>query len=206
MKDSLIQGIFPDPIYLSSINRAFYKPEINFTNKCKNNLYKNEGNYTSKVTYILNNAAYKKLKKDIEKHINIYVEKIICPQNNIKVYITQSWLNYTKEKEYHHTHVHPNSFISGVLYFDADINLDSIQFHKSQKYSMIKPVVKEFNFFNSDSWKFNVESGDIIMFPSYMTHNVDNKKGNNIRTSLAFNTFVKGILGGNKSLTELKLK
>jgi hypothetical protein len=34
---------------------------------------------------------------------------------------------------------------------------------------------------------------------------VENKKGTNTRTSLAFNVFAKGIFGEDKNLTELKL-
>ena len=68
IKDTIIQGIFPIPVYISSINRLFSKTEIKFTEKCKDSLYRNEGNYTSNETYILNKAPFKKLKKDIEKH------------------------------------------------------------------------------------------------------------------------------------------
>jgi len=43
------------------------------------------------------------------------------------------------------------------------------------------------------------------MFPSPTTHQVDVKKGKNTRISLAFNTFYKGTIGSNSSLTELIL-
>ena len=43
------------------------------------------------------------------------------------------------------------------------------------------------------------------MFPSSLVHQVDLKKGNNTRISLAFNTFYKGKLGINSELTELIL-
>jgi hypothetical protein len=43
------------------------------------------------------------------------------------------------------------------------------------------------------------------MFPSSTTHQVETKQGNNTRVSLAFNTFYKGNLGENASLTELIL-
>jgi hypothetical protein len=43
------------------------------------------------------------------------------------------------------------------------------------------------------------------MFPSSTTHQVDTKKGNNTRVSLAFNTFYKGAVGSDTSLTELIL-
>jgi len=34
---------------------------------------------------------------------------------------------------------------------------------------------------------------------------VETKKGTNTRISLSFNTFIKGVLGNNKRLTELTL-
>ena len=43
------------------------------------------------------------------------------------------------------------------------------------------------------------------MFPSSTTHKVEVKKGSNTRISLSFNTFYKGTIGSNKSLTELIL-
>jgi hypothetical protein len=52
-------------------------------------------------------------------------------------YITQSWANYTKKNQYHHTHEHPNSFISGVLYINANEAHDKITMHK-KSYQQIK--------------------------------------------------------------------
>ena len=63
----------------------------------------------------------------------------------------------------------------------------------------------EFHLFNSESWNFKVKTGDIILFPSTLGHKVESKVGDNIRTSLSFNTFVKGTIGVDKNLTELKL-
>jgi hypothetical protein len=38
------------------------------------------------------------------------------------------------------------------------------------------------------------------MFPSSLTHMVENKEGTNTRISLAFNVFIKGAIGSNKEL------
>ena len=74
-------------------------------------------------------------------------------------------------------------------------------------YIPISPDIdkKRWNHFNSRSWWFSVDTGTLVMFPSSTTHQVDVKEGNNTRISLAFNTFIKGTLGDNFSLTELKL-
>ena len=46
----------------------------------------------------------------------------------------------------------------------------------------------------------------MFLFPSKTVHSVDLKPENNVRTSLAFNVFVKGTFGYTDNLTELILK
>jgi len=200
--DINIFPIFPTPIYVAKLNRVFTKKELIFVEKEINLTLKNKGNIYSKNTYILEKPAFKILKEEITFLINDYFKKIICNKNNIKPYITQSWLNYTKDNEYHHTHFHPNSYISGVLYFNAIKEIDCIRFHRKE-YETIKPVVSNFNEYNAEHFTFHVEAGNIILFPSSLEHSVPIKKNSNIRTSLAFNTFVTGTLGCSTSLTEL---
>ena len=48
-----------------------------------------------------------------------------------------------------------------------------------------------------------MKTGDVILFPSSLTHMVETKQGDNTRISLAFNVFIKGTVGNNKNLTEL---
>ena len=62
-----------------------------------------------------------------------------------------------------------------------------------------------YNIWNSETWWFALETGQLVMFPSSTTHQVETKQGDNTRISLAFNTFYKGTLGSNKDLTELIL-
>ena len=135
-------------------------------------------------------------------HINNYFEKIIDTSDNITPYITQSWFNYTEENEFHHQHSHYNSVISGVFYFDAIKEEDSIVFHKNNN-DQISLTPKNYNLYNSTIWGFDVEKGDLILFPSTLEHSVKKKKGKNLRISLAFNVFIKGIIGKKEDLNEL---
>ena len=202
-----INSIFPTPIYVTKMERGFTKQELNFVNEQKRHCNKNKGNINTKDSYILNRKEFKNLKKFLDKCIKDYLNKIICPSKNIELYITQSWLNYTEENQYHHQHAHPNSVVSGVLYFDSDVENDKIIFSHPVPYTQIKPDIDKtkFNLWNSETWFFPVKTGDLFMFPSSTSHQVDTKKGNNTRISLAFNTFYKGNLGLELSLTELKL-
>jgi uncharacterized protein (TIGR02466 family) len=200
-----IHGIFPTPVYISKINRELTNEELLFIDKTKLDCNKNEGNITSNDNYILNNKKFKNLKEELDLRVQDYFNKIICPSNNITPYITQSWLNYTETNQYHHKHEHPNSLISGVFYINSDKEFDKIKFYKKDMYQTIKPEIKEWNLYNSETWWFPVKIGDIILFPSSLTHMVETKQGTNTRISLAFNTFIKGTVGNKKTLTELVL-
>ena len=205
MNKPTINNLFPIPIYTTKMNRGFTKQELQFVTEQKKHCTNNQGNINTKDNYILNRKEFKNIKKFLDKHCKDYLDTIICPKNNIELYITQSWLNYTEKDQYHHQHAHPNSVVSGVLYFDSDKKNDKILFSSNKGYQQIKPEIKDFNLWNSETWFFPVETGDLFMFPSSTTHQVETKKGNNTRISLAFNTFYKGIIGSNTQLTELIL-
>ena len=205
MIESQINGLFPTPVYITKLTREFSENENQLIDDYKLKTYKNAGNVTSMNDYILEIEQFSNLKKELTDIVKDYYDKIISSSDNIEPYITQSWLNYTKLNEYHHTHAHPNSLVSGVLYINADKDNDKIFFHKNNKHQTIKPTVKNFNPFNSDTWWFPVKTLDIIFFPSSLTHDVVIKQGDNTRISLAFNTFIKGKLGDNQALTELKI-
>ena len=191
--DSEIISIFPTPIYKSKLGRELNKKELTFINDTKSKVYKNMSNTTSNDTYILNNKLFKNLKEELYLKIKDYFNKIISPEDNITPYITQSWLNYTEKDQYHHTHQHPNSLISGVLYINSDEKFDKIKFF-NENYKIIKPEVKTWNAWNSESWWFSVKTGDIMLFPSSLTHALETKQGDKYKKSLSFNFFIKGII------------
>ena len=206
MKEPIINNLFPIPVYVTEIDRAFTKQELNFVKEQKKHCVKNTGNINTKDNYILNRKEFKNIKNFLDKHCKNYLDTVICPKNNLELYITQSWLNYTEANEFHHKHNHPNSVISGVLYFDSDIKNDKIIFSKPG-YQQIKAITDntKFNLWNSDTWFFSVKTGVLVMFPSSTDHQVDTKKDKNTRISLAFNTCYKGTIGSNINLTELIL-
>ena len=199
-----INGIFPTPIYISKIDRELTKKELSFIDNTKLDTYNNEGNTTSNDNYILNNKSFQSLKDELDLKIQDYFNKVISPANTITPYITQSWLNYTETNQYHHKHQHPNSLVSGVFYINCHEEYDKIKFF-NDNYKTIKLEVKDWNIWNSETWWFSVKTGDVILFPSSLTHMVETKQGTNTRISLAFNVFIKGTIGNNKSLTELIL-
>ena len=161
--------------------------------------------------------SFIKKPEDIEKKLKSYlhhreydldplgIENIICPKYDLKFYITQSWLTFTNPGGFHHPHVHNNSIISGVFYFNAEEGKDDIMFAKDRSYRIIDIERKDFNMYNCTSWTIPVMTGDLLIFPSGLEHSVNQTVSSNVRISLAFNVFVKGDLGGHERLQGLQI-
>lgn len=197
-----ISNLFPTPVAFFKFGRDLTEAELAFIKGQEH--YANEGNTTSKDRKILKNKELTELRDFIEDSMLEYFKTIHAPKNNVSLYLTQSWANYTERGQYHHKHAHPNSVVSGVFYPQADRSFDKIFFYK-EGYERIKIPTDNWNHWNSESWWFEVGAGDLILFPSSLTHMVQTKEGDDTRISIAFNTFVKGYIGSDESLTGLHL-
>jgi uncharacterized protein (TIGR02466 family) len=202
MNEPILHGIFPTPILIINIGREFTDDEKSFFDLQKETIVNNLGNITSADNYLMKNKVMADINNELLFALNHYMDKIIVPKDDVKPYITQSWLNWTEKGQFHHRHAHQNSYLSGVLYINTDEEKDKIIFF-NDGYEKIHVYSKEWNLFNSKSWFFNVKPGDIIVFPSHLQHMVEPTTSDETRVSLSFNTFLRGRIGDERQLTEL---
>jgi uncharacterized protein (TIGR02466 family) len=199
----VLENLFPTPVAFFKLGRDLTQGEMDFITG--QNTRPNMGNTTSTDNFILRNRKMTKLRDFIETSVSEYFTKTICPKHQVSLRVTQSWCNYTREGEFHHKHAHPNSFISGVFYPFANKETDRIYFYKDG-FQQIKLPPSEWNTYNSESWWFPVGTGDLVLFPSSLTHMVEGVKGDHTRISLSFNTFPVGLVGEEMDLTGLRLE
>jgi uncharacterized protein (TIGR02466 family) len=197
-----IIALFPTAVGKFKLDRDLTKEELEFVNTQEKR--PNMGNVTSVKNYVLREEPLKTLGEFFLESANKYFQEIYKPSQNVSVYITQSWLNYTERNQYHHKHEHPNSFISGVFYVNGIEAEDRIHFYKNN-YEQIKVPTNDFNIWNSDSWWLEAGTGTLYLFPSNLTHMVEQVRHEGTRISLSFNTFLKGTIGENNTLMELIL-
>lgn len=201
-----IMNLFPVGIGEASLTRELTSEERVFIDSQRENVDSNIGNITSSNKYILDSSELSGLKKDLEDAVKIYFYNTWNPVNReITPFITMSWLTWTKRGEYHHSHCHPNSIISGTYYVDAgdDDNITFLDPLERNKHMEILP--EEFNMWNSVSWKMPTPKNTMKLFPSWLKHQVEVKDNDNVRCCLAFNTWLKGTIGDFENITELKL-
>ena len=186
-----IDKLFPTPLYLCILNNKISTDQL-----AKTPIKKNIRNHTSATADILKD--YPELKKEIEEHLNNYLQQIHSPaSSDLRLYITESWLNFTKKGEEHHTHYHPNSFVSGVFYISVNEETDNIEFVNGKQPAMyIQPKeddsqLEKWHRTSSDCL-VGVKNQLLLLFPSTLEHLVPPVKGDQPRISLSFNTFFKG--------------
>lgn len=165
----------------------------------------------SEDSYILERAGMRKLKNYLEAQASDFAQNWLGQAQ--KLAITQSWTNANLPNESTHLHHHPNSIVSGVFYIDVGDG-GVIRFHKP------KPPMGLFWHYEPEqdpelmektpyAWEWvdvKVETGMVLLFPSYLQHSVPANQSNKTRWSLAFNTVPKEFLGHQNNLTEFRYK
>jgi len=198
----ITHNLFPTSVSFFELGREFSDEENDFLLNLEQK--PNDGNTTSKERKLLDDSKLASLREFVDASVASYFKEIYSPKHEVNLRITQSWVNYTKPGQWHHKHAHPNSFVSGVLYIKANKETDRIQFYK-ESYQQIKLPVDQFNLSNSDSWWLPIGTGQLILFPSSLTHMVPTLQGDDQRVSMSFNTFPVGYVGSDDDLTGLRL-
>ena len=206
-----ILSLFSTPIVKINIDRDFTKEELQLCiTDIPSYIDKKIGmqNHVSVNLTLFNTFAEEliDIRNFCEYHLRKYLKEIEgADTNKVMLRITQSWLNKIKPQEYFEQHHHPNSYLSGVLYISCLPN-DCINFNNQsyRLYNNMEFPKKKNTQWNVDIIQVNVEEGDLILFPSGITHSVNlNDTKDKERISLGFNTFPMGEMG--KGATHLKL-
>ena len=151
---------------------------------------------------ILDAPQLKKLRKKIKEAVDYYVYDLLDVDNAVDFYFTTSWINRLEYDENIELHRHSNALISGVYYIDVNPNSSPITFKKNRQHQntfpqAVQPITKGLNWnqFNTDSYTVQPQTGNLIVFPSHLEHEVSYSNDKAYRYGLAFNLFAKGRIG-----------
>ena len=174
-----------------------------------NEYYKPKSNNLTKTSFLLKDTRLSRVKNFLDKHINNYIENVIEIRD--KFVMTQSWSTITKKGEQHQSHDHPNAIFSLVFYVSAEgnksgnfvFNLQPSGLKKRWNFSF---KVKKYNAFTSSSWEYEVNTGDLIIFPAWMYHYTRENVTNKDRIVIGANYFVDGVMGSTRGVDKIGIK
>ena len=202
-RDMTIVNLFPTPIGKFNIGRDFTNDELSFIKHQKKCI--STGNFMSTESNLLDKIEMSDIRDIIQGELDAYHNYIFSPKTKTEIYITQSWANYTDVGQFHHAHTHNNSYISGVLYIQT-LKDDSICFTRpslQMSILQIEPAVS--NHWNAQAWRLGANSGELLLFPSTLVHEVKLRENPGTRISISFNTFLRGDIGNSEVRTGLIL-
>lgn len=202
---STIYPLFAHPVVVCAERLEFTPEEL----ACVANqeMVDNVGNRMSTNDQVLNDDAMRRIREFIDGQVFNYKKNLLRIRDETEIYVTQSWVNVAQPGQFHPKHKHPNSIVSGVMFFDDNANEDlpPIRFHRAAEALSLDFDYEELNDFNASCREILPESGLLILFPSQLEHDVGPNESGRARTSLSFNTFVRGRVGGKRQLTEVSI-
>ena len=198
-------SLFPKFVFQKNI--GVDKELIDFCNnqdyvrmESDNGHFSNDFQILEKTPKDLDKTLLRKVRIFLDKGLNLNLHKH-WPE------ITCSWIVRHGKNDFAHNHWHENSHFRCVNYISQEDN-GHIWFENEAKSNITFPGFKfeyrDDNSFNCNNYKLNVKSGDLIMFPSHMLHNVEKNLKDTYRYSLAFNVFMKGSFGRDEYQLEIR--
>ena len=201
MKEELLQ-LFSTPLLIVPYEKPIDK-ELAYLKNISYREQKQNGNYRSDDSYLLRNEEFKNIKNFLGEAVDKFTKNVM--QSKQRLIITQCWANRNPKGSKHHEHVHPNSIISGVMYFQIHEKLPPIQFAKDRQDGIKLDTIK-YTHLNSESFMLPCKPGELIMFPSSLKHSVPINMSDEDRISISFNTFCIDVIGSEQALTHLDIR
>ena len=105
-----------------------------------------------------------------------------------KVKCTSMWSIINKKGSFNIEHIHSNNYLSAAYYVKAP--------KECGKFKALTPNIITRNFFpksngitelNAVTAKINVAEGDLLIFPAYLPHSVEENKSDEDRVIISFN-------------------
>jgi uncharacterized protein (TIGR02466 family) len=167
----------------------FHKEDKVGQNWSRENYRHGYTSYGSRDRLFDDSPTFFELKNKIDAHVKKYLKALhynVSPQS---LSMNTMWMNVMPKGAYHTMHIHPQSVISGTYYVNATERSSAIQFEDPRMgFFMNSPLVDtkaapRFQRF----FKIHPHAGDVVLFESWIRHEVSENEDTNDRISVSFN-------------------
>lgn len=194
----MITNLFATPIYQSSlglkkelkstIQEVFKIQQIDLSGQkwSKKNYDFGYTSYGSMDQLHQFSTTFEQLEKQIKKHVKKYVEILEWNVDTKDLRISSMWANVMPQGAHHSFHLHPHSVISGTYYLQVPKGSSSLQLEDPRlSRRMAAPPLLEKTIQNH--YSLSPQPGDLVLFESWLRHQVPTQKVKQERISISFN-------------------
>ena len=108
-----------------------------------------------------------------------------------KVICSEMWAIINKKDNFNIRHTHPNCNLSAAYYVKAPKDCGKFTIENPHTLSTHNyPASNKRTEFNTKLEKLEIEEGDLLLFPAYLAHGVEENKSNEDRIVVSFNIII----------------
>lgn len=133
--------------------------------------------------------SFKVLEQTLEVHLKSYLASLEYDIKPSDLYLSQCWVNVMPEGAQHTAHIHPLSVLSGTVYLQLPKGSSPIKFEDPRLGLFMNsptPKVKA-KLSNQRFITLKPDEGDVVLFESWLRHEVPQNTTAEPRISVSFN-------------------
>ena len=160
----------------------------------------NKGGWQSNNIIEENHEEFKKLKKEITQHLQLYHSTVFQGmkfKGNVTQSIDNMWVTINEKHQYMEWHKHHNATLSGVYYIkhdgspeNGDILFKHPEFPQMSALHWKRELVEVWNTISGEILNITPNSNMLLIFPSWAEHKVELNLTDVPRISLSFNSIL----------------
>lgn len=196
-----VRALFPTLLYQADLEdeslraeldrsvRALAKDDAAGRRWCRSHGYKGYTSYGSLDDLPRRDPAFADLKRRLDRHVASFAEAAAFDLGRAKLRLDSMWVNLLKPGGHHSAHIHPHSVVSGTLYLALPEGSGAIRFEDPRLgLMMAAPPRRE----DADEALRTFQTvapavGDVLLWESWLRHDVLPHKGRGERISVSFN-------------------
>jgi uncharacterized protein (TIGR02466 family) len=134
-------------------------------------------------------TTFQILEKAIDKKVAQFAKNLEMDLSGKKLKMTSFWVNIMSTQVVHTMHIHPLSTISGTFYVQTPKNSSAIKFEDPRLVNFMASPPRKANARKENQRFISVapKAGQLILFESWMRHEVPPNQSLDDRISLSFN-------------------
>jgi uncharacterized protein (TIGR02466 family) len=134
-------------------------------------------------------STFAALEKKITAHVRRFAQQLDMDLRGRDIFMTDCWVNIMPEHTAHGLHLHPLSFISGTYYVRTPRGCPGLKFEdpRLDRFMAMPPRRADARPANRQHVTYPAEAGTVILFESWLRHEVAANPATGERISISFN-------------------
>ena len=134
-------------------------------------------------------STFTDLRIKIDRHVRAFARHLQWDLEDRALHMTDCWVNVMKKNVVHGLHLHPQSVISGTVYVKTPRGCSRLRFEdpRMDKFMAAPPRRSDCRPENQQQVSYEIRGGDVLLFESWLRHEVSPNPTEAERISVSFN-------------------